>query len=163
MSFGINIETAFLLLGVTVILAVFNTVWHALTAKKIRGLLAGTNAQNFEEAGALIRKEIEELKNFRKESETYFERVEKRLQRSVQGVETIRFNPFKGTGDGGNQSFATAFVDERGNGAVISSLYTREKVSVFSKPVQKFSSEFELTEEEKDAINNTQKKLAGRS
>jgi len=160
MSFGMNIETGFIIVGVVAILALFNTVWLVLTTQKINRLLGGTNAQNLEEAGALIRKEIEELKKFRIESEKYFKHVEHRLRRSVQSVETIRFNPFKGTGDGGNQSFSTAFMDERGSGAVISTLYSRERVSVFGKPIQKFASDFELTEEEKEVIESAQKKLS---
>lgn len=163
MSFGMNIETGFIIVGVIGILAIFNTVWLIIVARKINRLLIGTNAENLEEAGALVRKEIDDLKKFRKESEVYFENVENRLQRSIQSVETIRFNPFKGTGDGGNQSFSTAFIDERGNGAVLSSLYSRERVSVFGKPVQKFTSEFELTEEEKEVIESTQKKLSRRA
>ncbi|NIT70429.1 DUF4446 family protein, partial [candidate division KSB1 bacterium] len=59
------------------------------------------------------------------------------------GVGTVRFNPFKGTG--GGQSFAAAFLSEHGNGVVISTLYSRERVSVFAKPIQSFASEYELT------------------
>jgi len=67
-------------------------------------------------------------------------------------VETIRFNPFKGNGSGGNQSFSTAFVNEEGDGVVISSLYSREHISVFAKPIKKMSSEYEMTKEEKDSL-----------
>ena len=69
-------------------------------------------------------------------------------------MHTVRFNPFKGTGAGGNQSFATALLNENGDGVVLSSLYSRERVSVYAKPVQKFSSEYELSGEEKQAIKS---------
>lgn len=103
--------------------------------------------------------DIEKFKQFRKELEAYLESVEKRLDQSVRAVSTVRFNPFKGTGDGGNISFATAFLDADGNGVVLSTLYTRERVSVYAKPLKDGKSEYELTSEEKEAIRLAQQKL----
>ena len=50
------------------------------------------------------------------------------------------------------QSFAVALLSENGDGAVLSSLYARDRMSVFAKPVKNFSSEFEMTEEEKEVL-----------
>jgi len=80
--------------------------------------------------------------------------MDERLKKSVQEVRTIRFDPFEGTAGSGKQSFATALLNEHGDGVVISSLYTREKVSVFAKPVEKKTSQYELTKEEKEAIGS---------
>ena len=61
----------------------------------------------------------------------------------------------KGDGSGGNQSFATGFLSEEKNGVIISSMYSRDHVSVFAKPIKNFISEQgELTAEEKDALNH---------
>ena len=81
------------------------------------------------------------------------------MKKSVQAVSTIRFNPFKGNGSGGNQSFATAFLNEDTDGVVISSIYSREHTSVFSKPINKGVSEYELSGEEKEAIENAKKQI----
>jgi hypothetical protein len=97
--------------------------------------------------------DIEKMHHFQKESLAYFEEIEDRLSRSIQAVKTVRFNPFKGTGEGGNQSFSTAFINENGDGVVISSLYSRDRVSIFSKPIAEFQSEFELTEEERGVVD----------
>jgi hypothetical protein len=43
---------------------------------------------------------------------------------------------------------------------VISSLYSRDRVSVFSKPLKKFESNFELTEEEKEVIGTSKTNLS---
>lgn len=67
---------------------------------------------------------------------------------------TVRFNPFQGKGIGGNQSFSSVFVDEEGNGVVITSMHTRERTNVFAKPLKNWGSEYELSEEEKRAIKN---------
>ncbi len=48
-----------------------------------------------------------------------------------------------------------AFLDEGGNGAVISALYTRDNIKVYAKPVQSYKSEYSLTGEENEAIKKT--------
>jgi hypothetical protein len=67
---------------------------------------------------------------------------------------TVRFNPFQGEGTGGNQSFSSIFADEEGNGVVITSMHTRERTNMFGKPLKNWKSEYELTDEEKQAIKN---------
>jgi hypothetical protein len=106
-----------------------------------------------------ISKDVGDLEHFRKEMEAYLLDVEKRLRRSTQVAETVRFNAFRGDGVGGNQSFATAFLNEDGNGTILSSLYSRDRVSVFSKPISKFDSDIELSEEERRAVSLAKSKL----
>jgi len=78
------------------------------------------------------------------------EDLHQRVKKKIGTARTLRFNPFQGTG--GNHSFASAFIDEEGDGVVISTLYSREKVSVFAKPIRKGKSEIELTEEEREVL-----------
>ena len=85
--------------------------------------------------------------------------AEGRLRGSVQGIGVVRFNPFV-SGQGGNQSFAAAFLDERGNGVVFSTLYSRDRVGVYAKPVENGASSFELTGEEKEAITKAKESVA---
>ncbi len=125
---------------------------------RLKRLLKG-NAKSLEESIDLVIKHVEELEAFKKESQEYLKLVEKRLRNGIQGVDTLRFNPFKGTGAGGNQSFSTAFVNEQGDGVVFSSLYSSDRMSVFAKPLQKFKSSFELTEEEAKSIAMAHDKL----
>ncbi len=133
--------------------------WQIRLEIKIKKLLIGKNSKSLEDSIVAAGTNLEKLNNFQKEAASYFTNIERRLRRSIQAVETVRFNPFKGTGDGGNQSFSTSFVSENGDGVVISSLYSRERIGIFSKPVEKFQSQFELTEEEKEVINNSKSSL----
>ena len=129
------------------------------TEWKVSRLLRGKNGKSLEEVIIKNSADIEKFRMFRKEMEHYLETVEKRLDESIRGVSTVRFNPFKGTGDGGNQSFATAFLNEEENGVVLSTLYTRERVGIYAKPLKDGKSEYELTGEEKDAIRQAKEKL----
>jgi len=145
----------YVLLGLTVILI----VWIIRLETRINKLLQGKNIDSIEDAIVKINEDSKTLHSFRNDSVEYLKNIEARLKRSVQAVETIRYNPFKGTGSGGNQSFATAFVNEKGDGAVISSLYSRDHVGIFSKPIKKFVSEFEMTEEERLALKSAKDSL----
>lgn len=62
----------------------------------------------------------------------------------------IRFNPFSDTG--GNQSFALALLDGRGNGFVVSSLHSRTGTRMYSKAVAAGRADTALSDEETQAI-----------
>ena len=138
---------------------IFLVIWIMQLERKVRNFTRGKNGKSLEDSMVMLKKGQDDLIGFRKNMEDYLREVEKRLRRSTQSIETIRFNPFKGSGSGGNQSFATAFLDENGDGLVMSSLYARDRVSIFSKQIKKFKSEVELSEEEKKAVDDAKKKL----
>lgn len=137
------------ILGLAIILLV---VWIILLERRIGKMLKGRSAASLEDTIIENQRALEELFRFRKNTEEEFQKMNERIKKKLHGAKTIRFNPFHGTGAGGNQSFATALLDEEGSGVVISTLYTREKVSVFAKPINKRNSEFELTNEEQEVL-----------
>jgi len=142
---------AYILITALVVILIL-VVWNIRLEIKIRRLLRGKDAKTLEDTILQLGKETNSLHSANEVIKDYLEDVEKRLKRSIQGTSTVRFNPFKGVGAGGNQSFATAFVDEGGDGVVISSIYSRDRMSVYSKPLKSYKSEYELTKEEKEAI-----------
>lgn len=154
----LSINTEILLYILIGIFLIF-FLWNIHLEIKLRRFLSGKNARSLEDTIVHIKEGHDEFCSFRKDVEQYLKLVEERLMRSVQGVETIRFNPFKGTGGGGNQSFSTAFLNESGNGVVISTLYARDRMSFFSKPIVNFSSTHELTSEEKESIKKAQSSM----
>ncbi len=125
---------------------------------RIGRILRGKNTLTIEDSILELAKELDSLNDFKDASEEYLKLVEKRLKKSIQGIDTKRFNAFKGTGSGGNQSFACAFINENGDGIVLSSLYASDRMSVFAKPISNFKSTYELTEEEEHALHSAKKK-----
>jgi hypothetical protein len=69
---------------------------------------------------------------------------------SVQCIGLVRYNPFEDTG--GDQSFALALLDKRGNGVVISSLHGRTATRFYAKPVKGGTSPLSLSNEETQAV-----------
>ena len=126
---------------------------------RLKKFLVGIDSKHIGDSLTSVSSDLTDLQNFKTELELYLATVEKRLKKSVQSVHTVRFNPFKGNGGGGNQSFATAFLTEDGDGVVVSSLYSREHVSIFSKPVKKHGSEYELSDEEREALEKAKEGL----
>ena len=143
----------FALIAIVIILG----VWLFVIERRLKKLLAGKDAQSLEGVIRALGDDIHALEKFQADTTAYLTEAERRIKRSVQGVETVRFNAFKGNGEGGNQSFAIALLSENGDGTVISSLYARDRHSIFAKPVKNFASEFEMTEEERAAVERARK------
>ena len=78
------------------------------------------------------------------------EYLEVRSRGSLQHVGLVRFNPFEDTGS--DQSFAIAFLDDRRDGIVLSSLHGRGQTRIFAKPVEGGKSMHTLSDEEAEAI-----------
>lgn len=143
-----------IVLATSVLLLAIDT---ALLRIKIRRLTRGKTGANLETSINTLDTEMKDIEKFKKEATEYFKNVERRLSRSVQATNTVRFNALK-DGSGGNQSFASAFVTEKGDGIVFSSMYLRDRVNVYSKPLSKFTSEVELSDEEREAVRGAKEK-----
>jgi hypothetical protein len=76
--------------------------------------------------------------------------LENAAKLSLQHLGVVRFDAFSDVG--GQQSFAIALVDGHGNGVVISSLASRQATRTYAKPLQRWQTDYALTEEEKEAI-----------
>lgn len=72
--------------------------------------------------------------------------LEEKVSHALRNAQTLRYKAFDTNGS--NQSFSIALVNEKGNGVVISSLHSHERMSTFAKPIEHYESTYELTEEE---------------
>ncbi len=142
----------------TIAVIVLLIIWVMILEMKLKKLL-GRKSGTLDDALDNLRKDVEYLKKYSEKSSDKFDIIEKRLAKTVSGNETIRFNPFKGDGSGGNQSFATALINSTGDGVIISSIYSRDRMSVFAKPIKNMRSEYELTDEEKEILKKAKDSL----
>ena len=125
----------YLILGINLLLG----LWLLRIELRLKKFLRGKDAQNLEDVVNILSKEVNSLEEFQKEAAQAMSLLNEKIATSIRGVGLVRFNPFKGSGSGGNQSFAVALIDVDGNGLIISSLYTRERVSTYAKPLKNFS------------------------
>lgn len=130
-------------------------IWIAFTERRFKRFFAGTNARNLEDVMIKLDEQMAELKNMQIKINKHLVVVDSRLDKSIRSIETIRFNPFEDAGS--NQSFAMSFLNDEGNGVIVSSLYARDRMSIFAKPIIKGVSDFELSTEEKDVLKKSLK------
>lgn len=135
-------------LGVLILISLILNINLALRIKK---LMRGKNGSSLEKSFLAMNEDIEELQKFRFEIEKYLKNVDNRLSKSIRGIEAINYNAFSGAESGG-KSFAIALINEKGDGIVLSSLHSRDRVNLFSKKITGHKSDIELTEEEKLAL-----------
>ncbi|KKS99998.1 MAG: hypothetical protein UW07_C0034G0006 [Candidatus Nomurabacteria bacterium GW2011_GWF2_43_8] len=143
-----KLEIAFFVLaGIAILLG---AVWIIITEKRLKRFFLGKKAKDLEDTIVVLEQEIAKLNKAKDNIEKEITEINGKLKKSIRGLETIRFNPFPD--QGGNQSFAVGMLDEEGNGLVISSLYSRERMSIFAKPIKNGKSEYELSAEENRAL-----------
>lgn len=141
----------FILAGVLILLML---VWIFSTEKRLKRFFLGKKAKDLEDTIIALEANIEKLNEAREAIEQELKVVNGKLKKSIRGLEVIRFNPFKDQGS--NQSFAIGLLNEEKNGVVISSLYSRERMSIFAKPIKNGHSDYELTEEEAEALEKAE-------
>jgi hypothetical protein len=137
--------------GILVLIA-FLIVWIIRIESKLKTLTRGQNGFDIGKTLKSIESDLNNLFLSKDEIEKYLKTVEVRLKRSIQGLSTINFKAFQGLDSGGHQSFATAFLDENGNGLIVSTLHSRDRVNVFAKEIKQFNSSLTLTDEERQAL-----------
>lgn len=140
----------YILAGIIVILL----VWILLIERRLRIFFSGTQAKNLEDIFTALITNIRELQEKNDTTDARLAIVDKRLNTSIRSIQTRRFNPFEDAGS--NQSFAISFLNDEGDGVIISSLYARDRMSIFAKPISKGTSEFDLSDEERDVLKKSQ-------
>ena len=79
------------------------------------------------------------------------EQLESRQQHNFDKLGMVRFNPFGDTG--ADLSFSLAVLNDMDDGWVMTSLWGRDEVRVYAKPVEAKESRYTLSQEEKQAID----------
>ena len=149
-----KLENAFFILfGV---IALIELIWIIKTEKRLKRFFVGKKAKDLEDTLIILEDDITKLKKAKENIEKEITEINTKLKKSIRGLETIRFNPFPDQGS--NQSFAIGLLNEENDGLVLSSLYSRERMSIFAKPIKNGKSEYELTTEEKEALQKAQVK-----
>ena len=147
-------NTLFVVIGILGLVIIVLGIFIGKLSQRLTQLTRGKNTTDLESIIKENNAMVFDLTNKLKNHEEQILDLKKESMNSIQNIGIIRFNPFKETG--GNQSFAMALTDKKKNGVVLSSLYTRDRVNVFAKPIKNGASEYTLTNEEHSAINQSQ-------
>ncbi|OGZ30323.1 MAG: hypothetical protein A2931_03515 [Candidatus Niyogibacteria bacterium RIFCSPLOWO2_01_FULL_45_48] len=132
------------------VLSLAALVWLTLLQFRLKKLFRGQKAENLQNVLAEIQDSLRYFSEKEKETGAFLEQVERRIGRSAQHLGLVRFNPYEGVG--GDQSFSIAVLDEQKNGFVVTGLYGRDSSRIYAKPVTEGASQYQLSDEEKGAI-----------
>jgi len=115
-------------------------VYHAAIARPRAGGASGRSANAPPAAAA---PDVSDLRN-------RIAALEAACAGALQSVGFVRFNAFPDVGS--ELSYALAVVDGRGDGFVVSSIYSREEVRTYAKSVKRFEADKDMSEEERRAL-----------
>jgi len=128
-------------------------LWALVIEHRLKKFFVGTKAKNLEKVMEALGKEIKEIKASQLEIKEHLALIDEKQKKSIREIKSIRFNPFIDSGS--DQSFAISFLNDEGNGVVMSSLYARDRMSIFAKPIKNGKSDYELTAEEKEVLEKS--------
>jgi hypothetical protein len=147
---------------VVVLLALILTVlllivgWILLFARlrsisgRLSALARNADGVSLEEAIAAHMMTVDAAVHRTEKLQTAVERLEDRVPACLQRVGVVRYDAFEDVG--GEQSFAVALLDAKGDGVVLSSIYTRQDVRIYAKSILDGRPSHVLSEEERQAL-----------
>jgi len=120
------------------------------TDKEIEEVLESGKIKDFKDIFLSQKNKNDSLEKEIQEAFLKIDNLQNLCETTIRKIGIVRFNPFNDMG--GNQSFAIAMLDNKDNGFLISSLFTKEGNRVYAKTVKKGKSEHVLSNEEVEAI-----------
>jgi hypothetical protein len=123
--------------------------------KKLRSFMIGKDAKSLEATLAWLTEKAAKTDDVLAAHKEALEMIDARVQKSIRGYSLVRYNAFEN--DGGEQSFASGLLDEKGNGYVLSVITSRNHTGVYAKKITAFTPQSTLTKEENLALSEAKK------
>lgn len=109
------------------------------------------NGENFAE---MVKDYVSQVEKLNKRDDQIIEvcnNINNELAHCIKKVGLYRYDAFGNTNN--KLSFALALLDKENNGVIINSIYGQDSSNVYSKPIAKGTSKYNLSDEEKEALN----------
>lgn len=134
-------------------------IWNFILHFRFNRLIRGSNKKSIEDSLVNVYKYIDNANVESKKINDSILVLQNKMKKSPRGFGMTTFKAFDGVKSGGSNSFAISFVNDQGNGIVLSTFHARDRVNVFSKKIDNFKCEVMLTEEEQEALNKAKESL----
>lgn len=141
----------YIAIGSIGILLIIVIVWNIRTEKRLRKLFRGTKHISIENILTNALKTIENHESRLAAEENHSKVLHEQISQCLRNAVIKRYSAFN---DGTAQnSFTLTLINDRGDGVILSSLYARERMSIYAKNIVAGKAQTELTEEEKVALS----------
>lgn len=154
MSFEINVFEIIILIINIALIALY--ILNSIKLRKLR-----TNYSEFmtklgkgNNIDEMLQKYVENVEDIKKENEEierYCQKLDNDSKENLKKIGLVRYNAYKDTGS--NLSFALALLNEKDTGIVLNGIYGRDTSNIYAKPIINGKSEYALSKEEEEAIN----------
>jgi len=114
------------------------TGWIMYLHFRFNRLIQTVHKDNIEKTLIEIYSYLEKNHKQNIEISSHLKMLDRKIHTSPRGLGLIMFKAFDGMKSGGTNSFALALVNEKGDGAILSTLHSRDRVNVYSKQIQNF-------------------------
>lgn len=120
--------------------------------------MIGKDAASLESVLAWLTKKNAEVDDTLQAHKMALEFLDARVKKSVRGYSLVRYDAYEDVG--GNQSFASGIIDERGDGFILSVITNRSHTGIYAKPVSRGTGLSSLTKEEELALESAKKSIS---
>lgn len=148
-SFFINI-ILILLVCILIFIVIKNNRDYIKFMKKIG------NGNNIDEMLKKYIQDVKEIKRDNSEIKAYYTKLDDDISSCIQKVGILRYNAFRDVG--GDLSFAMALLDRENSGIVLNGIYGSESSNIYAKLIKNGKSTYQLSDEEKYAIELAEQK-----
>ena len=135
---------------ISLVLVIINTLKTSKIVRKYKRLMRGADNKNLE---ALLEQYLTSIRSSLTKVDEIAENqacLTTQVNKCIQGVGVVRYNPFEQMGS--DLSFSVALLDAHSNGVVITCLFGRQSSSTYSKSISNGKSTHPLSEEEMEAL-----------
>jgi hypothetical protein len=157
-----NVEMFFLFTIALFVLSLFLVIllWFNLRGiqKRHKKMLGGVNPDNLESLLMDVQEQLQQMKDKNQAYEKAIRSIGEKMKKMKANVELIRYNAFAQSGS--DLSFSVAILDDDRDGVVLSGIHNREQTFLYAKPLVKGKSQYTLSPEEEQVINQAASKQA---
>ncbi|MDF2883347.1 MAG: hypothetical protein K0R54_3904 [Clostridiaceae bacterium] len=137
------------------ILILFNALGKL--EKKYKKFMRGTDSKSIEELVLKYFDNIDKVKEDTENMKELYKSINLRVQSCTQKVSLIRYRAFEDVGS--DLSFSVAMLDSKNNGLILTGIYGRNESTTYAKPIDKGLSRYELSQEEKQVLQDAISKV----
>jgi len=110
----------------------------------------GGQVTNLEQTIHSYTEEIEQIKKELATNSQHIKMILEKIAKHKGNVQMVRYNAFNE--EGNDLSYSVAFLDDLGDGVVITSIYNRGESNTYAKPIRAGTSTYKLSIEEEKVV-----------
>lgn len=144
-----------LLVLILIVIQIVNKVHLNKLDKQYKKLFRASKTENIEDMIIDYGNRAEEILEYTKSVHDAYRGIDERISGCTQKVGIVRYKAFEDIGS--DLSFSIALLDESDSGIILTGIYGRNDSTAFAKPIDNGISKYDLSDEEREAIEKAQK------